>query len=127
MRFNRTSLPAGVVFAALAAGAVFMGSSDGLIRPRQAQAQNLGQRAVSGRVVDGNEAPVPDAKVFLKDLKKKSIRSYSSAPDGKFRFAQVNMAVDFEIWAEKNGKKSAVKTVSSWDTRKEFDCELKLK
>jgi len=37
------------------------------------------------------------------------------------------MAVDFEIWAEKNGKKSAVKTVSSWDARKEFDCELKLK
>ena len=72
---------------------------------------------------------MPDGTIVnkIKDLKKKTIRSYNSAPDGKFRFAQVNMAVDFEIWAEKNGKKSAVKTVSSWDTRKEFDCELKLK
>ncbi len=67
------------------------------------------------------------ATVFLKNLKTKSIRSYSSAPDGKFRFAQVNMAEDFELWAEKDGKKSAVKTVSTWDTRKEFECELKVK
>ena len=52
MRLNRTSLLAGVAFAALAAGAVFMGSSDGLIGPRHAQAQNLGQRSVSGAVVD---------------------------------------------------------------------------
>ena len=124
---NRTNLLAMAVFAALAAGVVSVGSSVGLMGPRYAQAQNMGQRAVSGKVVEGNDAPVADAKVFLKDLKKKSIRSYNSAPDGKFRFAQVNMAVDFEIWAEKNGKKSAVKTISSWDTRKEFPCELKLK
>ena len=124
---NRASLLAGMAFAALAAGVVPMGSLAGLIGPPLAQAQNLGQRAVSGSVVDANSAPVAGATVFLKDLKKKSIRSYNSAPDGKFRFAQANMAVDYEIWAEKNGKKSAVKTVSSWDTRKEFETELKLK
>lgn len=127
MRLNRASLLAGVALAALAAGVVSMGSSAGLIGPPLARAQNLGQRAVLGSVVDANAAPVAGATVFLKDLKKKSIRSYNSAPDGKFRFAQVNMAVDYEIWAEKNGKKSAVKTVSSWDTRKEFETELKLK
>ena len=127
MRLNRASLLAGVAIVALAAGVVPMGSSAGLIVPPLARAQNLGQRAVSGSVVDANSAPVAGATVFLKDLKKKSIRSYNSAPDGKFRFAQANMAVDYEIWAEKNGKKSAVKTVSSWDTRKEFETELKLK
>jgi hypothetical protein len=37
------------------------------------------------------------------------------------------MAEDHELWAEKDGKKSAVKTVSSWDTRKEFEAELRLK
>lgn len=124
---NCSSLLAGVAFAALAAGVVPIGSNYGRIGPFYAQAQNMGQRAVLGKVVDANAAPVVGATVFLKDLKKKSIRSYNSAPDGKFRFAQVNMAEDFEIWAEKGGKKSAVKTVSSWDTRKEFDCELKLK
>jgi hypothetical protein len=124
---NRSSFLAGVAIAALAAGVFPMQSPVGLIGPLHAQAQNLGQRAVLGSVVDANSAPVAGATVFLEDLKKKSIRSYNSAPDGKFRFAQVNMAIDYEIWAEKGGKKSAVKTVSSWDTRKEFECELKLK
>ena len=127
MRLNRSSLLAGAALAALAAGVVPIGSYNGQVGPFYAQAQSMGQRAVLGKVVDANAAPVADAKVFLKDLKKKSIRSFNSAPDGKFRFAQVNMAEDFEIWAEKNGKKSTVKTVSSWDTRKEFETELKLK
>jgi hypothetical protein len=124
---NRSSFLAGVAFAALAAGVVPMRLSDGLIGPLRAQAQNLGQRAVLGTVVDANSAPVAGTTVFLKDLKKKSIRSYNTAADGRFRFAQVNMAEDFEIWAEKDGKKSSVKTVSSWDSRKEFEMELKVK
>ena len=74
-----------------------------------------------------NSTDVIGATVFLKNLKTKAIRSYSTTADGKFRFAQVNMVEDYELWAEKDGKKSAVKTVSSWDTRKEFESELKLK
>jgi hypothetical protein len=37
------------------------------------------------------------------------------------------MSEDHELWAEKGGQKTAVKTVSSWDARKEFEVELKLK
>jgi hypothetical protein len=37
------------------------------------------------------------------------------------------MAEDFDLWAEKGGKKSAVKTVSSWDARKDFISDLRLK
>jgi len=92
-----------------------------------AQAQNLGMRVVSGIVVDTNSASLAGATVFLKDLKSKNIRSYTSDADGKYRFTQVNMAQDHELWAEKDGKKSLVKTVSSWDTRKEYVQELKLK
>ena len=95
--------------------------------PFVAQAQNMGQRVVMGAVVDANSAPMVGATVFLRDLKSKAIRSYSTNEKGRFRFAQVNMAEDHELWAEKNGKKSAVKTVSSWDARKEFEVELKLK
>ena len=74
-----------------------------------------------------NSTPVAGATVFLKDLKSKNIRSYTTTERGRFRFAQVNMAEEHELWAEKDGKKSAVKTVSSWDTRKAFEVELKLK
>jgi hypothetical protein len=82
---------------------------------------------VTGSVVDANSATVTGATVFLQNLKTKSIRSYTSAKDGRFRFAQVNMSDDYDLWAEKTGKKSAVKTVSSWDARKEFEAELRLK
>ncbi len=92
-----------------------------------AQAQNIGQRTVSGAVVDGNSDPVPGATVFLKNLKTKAIRSYTSSTNGRFYFAQVNMSEDYDLWAEKGGKKTATKTVSSWDARKEFETELKMK
>jgi hypothetical protein len=131
VRISRTILLSGLAFAAVAAGVVPMGLSgdpSGLGLGRlEAQAQNLGQRVVTGKVVDANDAAVAEATVFLKNLKTKAIRSYSADEHGKFRFTQVNMAEDHELWAEKNGKKSDAKTVSAWDTRKLFDCELKLK
>jgi len=116
-----------VGFAAIAAGVVPAGPAGGLLSPTTAQAQNIGQRVVEGTVVDASSAPVIGATVFIKDLKSKLIRSFTSDPKGKFRFTQVNMAEDHELWAEKAGHKSAVKTVSQWDARKEFEAELKLK
>jgi hypothetical protein len=124
---KRTSWIAGGIFAALVAGLVPMAYTGFDGGPFAAQAQNLGQRVVSGAVLDTDSKPVTGATVFLKDLKSKAIRSYSTTEKGRFRFAQVNMVEDHELWAEKDGKKSAVKTVSSWDTRKEFEVELKLK
>lgn len=126
MKGKRTSWVAAVAFAVLAAGLVPMAYQGGF-GPSVAQAQNLGQRVVSGAVLDANSTPVVGATVFLKDLKSKAIRSYSTDAKGRFRFAQVNMVEEHELWAEKDGKKSPVKTVSSWDTRKEFETELKLK
>jgi len=131
---KRKSLAAGVAIVALAAGLVPVGgkgTTSGVgswLEPQAAQAQNLvGQRVVAGRVIAADEAPVTGATVFLKNTKTKSIRSYSTDNLGHYRFTQVNMSEDLELWAEKDGKKSAVKPVSSWDSRKEFDTELKLK
>ena len=124
MKSSRSLLAAGVVFVALAAGVAPIGSRGPL---PQAQAQNLGQRVVMGSVVDADSTLIPGATVFLRNTKTKSIRSYTSSREGRFRFAQVNMSEDFDLWAEKDGKKSAVKTVSSWDARKEFETELKIK
>jgi hypothetical protein len=121
----------GTTVAVLAAGLFPIGSLRGRtafsLGPAEAQAQNLGMRAVSGYVVDADSKPVAGATVFLKYIKNKSIRSFTTEAGGRFRFTQVNMAEDHELWAEKDGKKSAVKTVSQWDARKEFETELKLK
>jgi hypothetical protein len=127
VKIDRTILLATVVFAALAAGVVSLGSRNALIAPPYAQAQNLGQRVVSGAVLTEDSQPVVGATVFLKNEKTKAIRSYTSTSMGHFYFAQVNMAEDYDLWAEKGGKKSATKTVSSWDSRKTFVNDLKLK
>ena len=130
MRPGPARLLAAVAFALAAVGLVPIGPGGGLIKwisPPVAQAQNMGQRVVEGNVVDANSATVAGATVFLKDLKSKSIRSYTSEANGRFYFAQVNMIDEYDLWAEKDGKKSPSKTVSSWDSRKDFTTELKLK
>lgn len=124
MNRKRVRLAAWAAFAVLAAGLIPLAQHGGV---PQAQAQNLGQRSVSGSVVDAESAPVAGATVFLKNLKTKAIRSYTSGSNGRFHFAQVNMTDDYELWAEKSGKKSVTKTVSSWDARKEYETELKMK
>jgi len=126
-RVDRTILLAGVAFAALAAGVVQNGSRSALIAPPSAQAQNLGERVVSGAVLNADSSPVVGATVFLQNQKTKAIRSYTSTANGHYYFAQVSMVGDHDLWAAKDGKKSAVKTVSSWDTRKAFVTDLKLK
>jgi hypothetical protein len=125
VKINRTKLIALTAFAALAAGVAGVRSNNALIAA-SAEAQNTGMRVVSGAVLDGDE-PVIGATVFLKNQKTKAIRSYSSTEKGHYYFAQVNMVDDYDLWAEKSGRKSAVKTVSSWDSRKEFVSDLKLK
>lgn len=90
-------------------------------------AQNFGQRSIQGKVLDDREAGVAEATVFLKNVKTRSVKSFTSLQDGTFRFAQVGMVDDYEVWAEKDKRKSAVKTVSSFDSRKEVDFDLKLK
>ncbi len=131
MRIRSTRFASGVVCAALATGIFSIGPRAGHIGfglgPSMAHAQNFGQRIVSGTVVNAASAPVVGATVFLKDLKSKSLRSYTTDAEGHYRFTQVYMAEDHELWAEKDGKKSVTKTISTWDTRKEYVSELKLK
>lgn len=120
----RTSSIAAMLWcAALALGAMALA---GL--PPAAAAQNVGgERTVSGTVLSASSAAVSGATVFLKNEKTKSIRSFTSLSNGHFFFAQVAKDQDFDLWAEKDGKKSAVKTVSSWDARNYFIEDLKLK
>ena len=95
--------------------------------PLTAEAQNFGQRVIQGKVLGDGDSAVSGATVFLKNLKTRDVKSFSSTQDGSFRFAQVGMIDDYEVWAEQGKKKSAVKTVSSFDSRKLVEFDLKLK
>ncbi len=83
-------------------------------------------RTVRGTVIDKDENPVETAVVYLKNTHTGDITTHLSSSDGQFRFSGLDLNVDYEIHAERDGWTSSVRSVSNFDTRKEFILTLKL-
>src|ERR1700724_3019363 len=84
-------------------------------------------RPVRRGVVDkSSETPIPSAVVFLKNTRTNAVRSYIADDEGNYRFSGLDPNVDYEIHAEKDGAKSATRTVSSFDNKKEMVFPLKI-
>lgn len=92
-----------------------------------AYAQNRGTelRTVQGTVVDKQESPSDSAVVYLKNTRTQDVKTYI-ANRGQFRFSGLDPNVDYEIHAEFEETASAVRTISSFDTRKIIIVTLKL-
>ncbi|MBZ5645205.1 MAG: carboxypeptidase-like regulatory domain-containing protein [Acidobacteriia bacterium] len=106
-----------VVVMALAAGMLYAQGSKG---------KDSQLRTVRGTVIDKDEAPVDSAVVYLKNQHTQDIVTHLSAGDGQFRFSGLDLNVDYEIHAEKEGWTSSSRSISNFDTRKEFVLTLKL-
>lgn len=95
-----------------------------------AQDKNKGKeselRTVRGTVVDKDEMPVDTAVVYLKNIHSQDITTHLSLGDGTFRFSGLDINVDYEIHAEKDGMTSTTHSISNFDTRKEFVLTLRL-
>lgn len=83
-------------------------------------------RSLTGTVVNANEQPVANAIVYLKNTKTLAIKTFIAQPDGTYRFHALSPNVDYEVYAELNGKRSESKTLSSFDSRPNARINLKL-
>src|SRR5277367_6113953 len=95
---------------------------------RQGFAQNVGQavRVVQGLVRDSNDQLQANAVVYLQDQKSLEVRTYITEADGHYRFGQLSSDVDYQLWAEYKGHKSKARAISSFDSKKQFNFDLKI-
>ena len=91
-----------------------------------AQERGPTQRVVQGKVVGADNAAIKGAVIYLKDSRSLSVKSFYSDAEGNYRFGQLSQTSDYEIWAEYNGKKSGVKSISSFDNKSQFIINLKV-
>jgi len=81
-------------------------------------------RTVSGRVTGNGDAPLKDAIVYIKNTRSNALKTYIADDAGKYQFNALLPNVDYEIFADSQGKKSDTKRLSSFDSRKDVIINL---
>ncbi len=83
-------------------------------------------RTLTGTVFDKSDKPVANAVVYLKNTKTLMVKTYIAQNDGTYRFPELSPNVDYDIYAEKDGKKSNTKTLSQFDDREKANINLQI-
>jgi Carboxypeptidase regulatory-like domain len=84
-------------------------------------------RLLTGKVLDNNDNPLPNAVVYLTNTHTRSVKTYIVGPDGAYRFPALLPSIDYEVYAQYNKSKSGTKTVSQFDDRSQVYITLKVK
>lgn len=83
-------------------------------------------RMLTGRVSDRQDNPLPNSVVYLSNTRTQAVKSYIVGPDGAYHFPELSPNIDYEIYAQFNGKKSDTKTVSHFDDRRLLNINLRI-
>lgn len=83
-------------------------------------------RLLTGRVVSRDDNPLPKAVVYLTNTRTRAVKTYITGPDGSFRFPALSLNIDYEVYAQYDGRKSDAKTVSQFDNRTQVNLNLKI-
>ena len=83
-------------------------------------------RLLFGKVLDPQDNPVPDAVVYVTNTRTRSVKTYIVGKDGSYRFPALSSAIDYEVYAQFDGKKSDTKSVSQFDYRSQVYLVLKV-
>ncbi len=91
-----------------------------------AQKGESNTRSVNGQVTDKAGNPLPKSVVYLKNTKTLQIRTYIADDGGAFHFQGLNTNTDYQLHAEQDGVSSPVRTISSFESRKDIQVTLKI-
>jgi hypothetical protein len=83
-------------------------------------------RLLTGKVMDKQDNPLVNAVVYVTDTRSRAVKTYIVGNDGNFRFPALAANVDYEVYAQSNGKSSDTKRVSQFDDRKVVNIVLKI-
>lgn len=83
-------------------------------------------RLLTGKVLDRQDNAVVNAVVYVTDTRTRAVKTYIVGPDGSYRFPALATNVDYEIYAQSNGKTSDTKRMSQFDDRKVVDILLRI-
>lgn len=87
--------------------------------------KNIG-RLLFGKVLDRQDNPLPNAVVYLTNVRTRDVKTYIVGQDGTYRFPSLSNGIDYEVYAQYNGHKSDTKSVSQFDDRTQVYIDLKL-
>jgi len=83
-------------------------------------------RLLFGKVLDPQDNPLADAVVYVTNTRTRAVKTYIVGPDGTYRFPALSTAVDYEVYAQQNGRKSDTKSVSQFDDRSQVYLDLRI-
>jgi hypothetical protein len=83
-------------------------------------------RILTGNVLDKTDKAIAGAVVYLKNTKTLAMKTYIAQDDGTYRFPELSLNVDYEVYAEKDGRKSKTKTLSQFDDREKPNINLQI-
>jgi hypothetical protein len=83
-------------------------------------------RMLTGKVIDRQDNPLPDAIVYLSNTRTRAVKSYIVGADGAYHFPELSPNIDYEVYAQYKGQKSDTKTVSQFDDRKQVNIVLRI-
>jgi hypothetical protein len=83
-------------------------------------------RLLTGKVVNRDDAPLANAVVYVTDTRTHAVKTYIVGPDGNYRFPALASNVEYEVYAQFNGKVSDTKRVSQFDDRKVVIVQLRV-